>query len=52
MVVNTPLSNKLSIYYYNTDVYKDPSDYRTSRPDVFCEEGIFRNFAKFTGEHL
>ena len=52
MVLNTPLSHKMSIYYYNTDVCKDPSDYRTSRPDLFCEEDIFRNFAKFTGKHL
>ena len=27
MVLNTPLSHKLSIYYYNTDVCKDPNDY-------------------------
>ena len=25
---------------------------RSSRPDVFCEKGVLRNFAKFTGEHL
>ena len=25
---------------------------RNSRPDVFCEKGVLRNFAKFTGKHL
>ena len=24
---------------------------RSSRPEVFCEKGILRNFAKFTGKH-
>ena len=23
-----------------------------SRPDVFCEKGVLRNFAKSTGKHL
>ena len=25
---------------------------RGSRPEVFCEKGVLRNFAKFTGKHL
>ena len=25
---------------------------RSSRPDVFCKNGILRNFTKFTGKHL
>ena len=25
---------------------------RNSRPAVFCEKGVLRNFAKFTGKHL
>ena len=25
---------------------------RSSRPEVFCKKGVFRNFAKFTGKHL
>ena len=25
---------------------------KSSRPEVFCEKGVFRNFAKFTGKHL
>ena len=52
MVLNTPLSHKLSIYHYNTDVCKDASDYRSSRPKVFSKKGVLRNFAKFTGKHL
>ena len=24
----------------------------SSRPEVFCKEGVLRNFAKFTGKHL
>ena len=26
--------------------------FRSSRPDVFCKQGVLRNFAKFTGKHL
>ena len=25
---------------------------RNSRPEVFCEKGVLRNFTKFTGKHL
>ena len=25
---------------------------RSSRQEVFCKKGVFRNFAKFTGKHL
>ena len=52
MVLNTPLSHNLSTYYYNTEVCKDPNDYRGSRTEVFCKKGVLRNFAKFTGKHL
>ena len=27
-------------------------NFRCSHPDVFCEKGVLRNFAKFTGKHL
>ena len=27
-------------------------NYRSSRPEVFCKEGVLENFAKFTGKHL
>ena len=49
MVLNTPLSHKLSTYYNNTDVCKDPNDYRSSHPEVLCKKDVLRNFAKFTG---
>ena len=26
--------------------------FRSSRPEVFCEKDVLRNFAKFTGKHL
>ena len=52
MVLNTPISHKLSTYYYNADVCKDPNDYRSSRPEVFCKNGVLKNFAKLTGKHL
>ena len=26
--------------------------WRSSRPEVFCEKGLLRKFAKFTGKHL
>ena len=52
MVLNTPLTHKLSIYYYNINVSNDPSDYRSSRPQVFCKKGVHRNFTKFTRKHL
>ena len=26
--------------------------FRSSRPDVFCEKGVLRNFTKFTAKHL
>ena len=26
--------------------------YRSSRPEVFCEKGVLRNFAKFTEKHM
>ena len=25
---------------------------RSSHPEVFCNKGVLRNFAKFTGKHL
>ena len=31
---------------------EDESPDKSSRPDVFCEKGVLRNFAKFTGKHL
>ena len=51
MFLNTPLSHKLSIHYYNTDVCKDPSDHRSMPPELFCKKGVLRTFAKFTEKH-
>ena len=31
---------------------KIAAENRSSRPDVFCEKSVLRNFAKFTGRHL
>ena len=30
----------------------DGLKFRSSRPEVFYEKGVLRNFAKFTGKHL
>ena len=35
----------------NFDLHAD-SSYRCSRPEVFCEKGVLRNFTKFIEEHL
>ena len=32
--------------------FKKPSLFRSSRPEVFCEKGVLRNIATFTGRHL
>ena len=29
-----------------------PPNTKSSHPDVFCEKGVLRNFAKFSGKHL
>ena len=52
MVLNTPLSHILSTQNYNTDVCKEPKDYRSSRPEEVCKKAVLRNFAKFIGKHL
>ena len=47
-----PLTHKHSVYHYKTDVCKDPSDYKSSCPEVFCKKGFLRNFGKFTGKRF
>ena len=37
------------IFYYT---WQSSIPIRGSRPEVFCKEGVFRNFIKFTGKHL
>ena len=32
--------------------YNDGYMYRSVLPEVFCNKGALRNFAKFTGKHL
>ena len=50
------IKNRLrdSAYYNNLSRFsrKNLSRNRNSRPEVFCKEGVLRNFAKFTGKHL
>ena len=42
--------------YVNKDAEKEDISFllifRSNRPEVFCEKGILRNFAKFTGKYL
>ena len=40
MVLNTSLNHRLSTYYYNTNVCKDPNDYRSSCAEVFCIKDV------------
>ena len=37
---------------YNFNLEKPGTSYGSSRPDVFFEKGVLRNFAKFTRKHL
>ena len=36
----------LKLFYFHV------TNYRSSRPEVFCRKGLLRNFATFTGKHL
>ena len=38
--------------FYNILLSKCLDLYRSSHPEVFCRKGVFRNFAKFTRNHL
>ena len=37
---------------YRTDDYTDGQAVRSSRPEVFCENGVPKNLAIFTGKHF
>ena len=51
--VFTKLSKLLQIARQNNqNIHQLRLIYRSSRPEVFCEKGVLRNFAKFTGQHL
>ena len=44
-----------SFFNKNTSLYwkvSSRASSRSSRPDVFCEKDVLRNFAKFTRKHL
>ena len=48
----TPLPCKILAYAsVSTQPRRQLRTRISSRPDVFCKEGVFRNFAKFTGKH-
>ena len=44
------LTYKVSIEV--SHISRKNSNYRSSRPEVFCKKGALRNFAKFTGKYL
>ena len=37
---------------FNSNPAFDVLNFRSSRPEVLCKKGVFRNFAKFTIKHL
>ena len=46
---------KIKMITVKTSTYQllmNPYPFRSSRPEVFCEKGVLRNFAKFTGKHV
>ena len=45
------MSCQLSRVYDKCMNYQDVTN-RSSHPEVFCEKGVLRNFAKFTGTNL
>ena len=44
-------TNKTSVNAATRLVFRILPIIRSSRPEVFCEKGVLRNFAKFTGKH-
>ena len=40
------------MWFRNLSTSEITAKHRSSRPEVFCEKGVLRNFAKFTGKHL
>ena len=45
-------SKNLYKLQYTIHAYSPDAIAKSSRPDVFCEKGVLRNSAKFTGKHL
>ena len=58
LVIRIIVTGPLSIFFYLlTVVYQGREvrillTFRSSRPEMFCKKGVFRNFAKFTGKHM
>ena len=53
------LSNWISMFFRNSllqmhhkNWLTEVTRYRSSRPEVFCNKGVLRNFSKFTGKRL
>ena len=50
------LLHALEIFIYRKDFARSKASlrptFRSSRPEVFCKEGVVKNFAKFAGKHL
>ena len=46
------IKRKISITADFCNNYKNRVKSRSSHPDVFCEKGVLRDFANFTGKHL
>ena len=47
--------NKILFVLQTVHFYDKPIvsfSFRSSRSEVFCEQGVLKNFAKFTGKHL
>ena len=44
--------NFIMLNNMNEKTRKIPTITRSSRLEVFCREGVLRNFVKFTGKHL
>ena len=42
----------VSCYGNSPSFYYTTTNYRSSRPEVFCKKVVLRNFAKFTEKHL
>ena len=58
--IDEPQMKSFCKTYNRTNLIKQPACYkspdnstcRSSRPEVFCEKGVFKNFAKLTGKNL
>ena len=46
-----PFANIDPLYFINNVVPVNENLYRASCSEVFCEEAVLKNLAKFTGKH-